>query len=94
MESFCPLLMTLSSMVSTAARLIILQRMMPSSIFSYMSLPVSWIQISTLYLGYLQYLPTLRGRRWATSLSLPRLVLIQSLKATCSSLSTMCWAPI
>ena len=58
MESFCPLLMTLSSMVSTAARLIILQRMMPSSIFSYMSLPVSWIQISTLYLRNIYIIST------------------------------------
>ena len=40
--SFGPLLMTRSSIVSAAARLIILQRMIPSSIFSYMSLPVSW----------------------------------------------------
>ena len=37
---------------------------------------------------------TFSGRRWLTSLSCLRLLLIQSLKAACSSLRTMCWAPM
>ena len=41
MEMFFPVLITLSSMVSGAAMLIILHRSIPSSIFTYMSDPVS-----------------------------------------------------
>merc|ERR1711953_894224 len=50
---------------------------MPSSTFSYMSLPASF-----------------SGRRCFTSLSFSRLLLIHSLKAACSSLRTMCVAPM
>ena len=42
----------------------------------------------------LQVMITFSGSRWVTSLSFLRLLLIQSLKANCSSLRTMCWAPM